>query len=39
MPAAPPSFIINIVPLNFGAAAALFNANPHLVQAWEFSGF
>jgi hypothetical protein len=27
------AFIINIVPLNFGAAAAAFNANPHFAHA------
>jgi hypothetical protein len=36
-PGAAPSFIINIVPLNLGAA--LFRANPHLVQVGAVSGF
>lgn len=34
---APGWFIINIVPLNFGAAA--FIANPHFVQVVAVSGF
>ena len=36
--AAPGWFIINIVPLNFGAAAPLM-LNPHLVQVLAVSGF
>jgi len=36
--AAPGWFIINIVPLNFGAAAPLM-LNPHLVQVVAVSGF
>ncbi len=40
MPAMPPGwFIMSIVPLNFGAAAAPFRAKLHFEHVWAVSGF